>query len=106
MDSAQLLLLLLYAGVILALFFKRVKPVHAFGIGGLLLVFSGQLSAAELLSTLTTPSLLILFVLMILAGALQARLGLAQRLDRWTQDARPQSFFLRVLPITALLSPS
>ena len=104
MDSAQLLLLLLYAGVILALFFKRVKPVHAFGIGGLLLVFSGQLSAAELLSTLTTPSLLILFVLMILAGALQARLGLAQRLDRWTQDARPQSFFLRVLPITALLS--
>jgi len=104
MNSAQLLLLVVYLMVVLALFFKRIKPVQAFGAGGLFLVLSGQLSAAELLGTLTTPSLLILFLLMVLAGAVQARLGLAQALQRWTQNASPRGFLLRVLTPTALLS--
>ncbi|MFZ8866553.1 MAG: SLC13 family permease [Schleiferiaceae bacterium] len=104
MNSAQLLLLVVYLMVVLALFSKRIKPVQAFGAGGLFLVLSGQLSAAELLGTLTTPSLLILFLLMVLAGAVQARLGLAQALQRWTQNASPRGFLLRVLTPTALLS--
>ena len=104
MNSAQLLLLFVYLTVVLALFSKRIKPVQAFGAGGLFLVLSGQLSAAELLGTLTTPSLLILFLLMVLAGAVQARLGLAQALQRWTQNASPRGFLLRVLTPTALLS--
>ena len=104
MNSAQLLLLFVYLMVVLALFSKRIKPVQAFGAGGLFLVLSGQLSAAELLGTLTTPSLLILFLLMVLAGAVQARLGLAQALQRWTQNASPRGFLLRVLTPTALLS--
>jgi di/tricarboxylate transporter len=93
-----------YLLVVGALFSKRLKPVHAFGAGGLFLVLSGHLSAAELLGTLTTPSLLILFLLMVLAGAVQARLGLAQALQRWTQNATPRGFLLRVLTPTALLS--
>ena len=104
MNSAQLLLLVVYLMVVLALFSKRIKPVQAFGAGGLFLVLSGQLSAAELLGTLTTPSLLILFLLTVLAGAVQARLGLAQALQRWTQNASPRGFLLRVLTPTALLS--
>lgn len=104
MNNAQLLLLFVYLTVVLALFSKRIKPVQAFGAGGLFLVLSGQLSAAELLGTLTTPSLLILFLLMVLAGAVQARLGLAQALQRWTQNASPRGFLLRVLTPTALLS--
>ncbi|HAB35499.1 MAG TPA: hypothetical protein DCE58_02730 [Cryomorphaceae bacterium] len=104
MEPSQALLLVVYLLVVAALFSKRVKPVHAFGAGGLFLVFSGQLSAAELLGTLTTPSLLILFLLMVLAGAVQARLGLAQALQRWTQNASPRDFLLRVLTPTAFLS--
>ena len=104
MNSGQLLLLFVYLLVVLALFSKRIKPVQAFGAGGLFLVLSGQLSAAELLGTLTTPSLLILFLLMVLAGAVQARLGLAQALQRWTQNASPRGFLVRVLTPTALLS--
>ncbi len=94
----------IYAMVIISLFFRRIRPVHAFGVGGLLIVLTGHLSAAELLGTLTTPSLLILFMLMVLAGAVQARLGLAQMLQRWTQNASPRAFLLRVLTPTALLS--
>ena len=104
MTSSHILLLFVYLMVVIALFSKRIKPVHAFGAGGLFLVLSGQLSAAELLGTLTTPSLLILFLLMVLAGAVQARLGLAQALQRWTQNASPRGFLLRVLTPTALLS--
>ncbi len=104
MQTAHILLLCVYGTVVLALFSKRIKPVHAFGAGGLFLILFGYTSASELLGTLTTPSLLILFLLMILAGAVQSRLGLAQALQRWTQHATPRGFLLRILTPTALLS--
>ncbi len=104
MEPADLLLLGAYAMVVLALFSKRVQPVHAFSAGGLFLALSPWTSASDLLATLTTPSLLILFLLMILAGAVQSRLGLAQALQRWTQNATPKGFLLRILTPTALLS--
>ena len=104
MDTPTLFLFLLYAGVIVALFVKPIKPAQAFGVGALVLVFSRQISAAELLATITTPSLLILFLLMVIAGGVHRRLGLAQALQRWTQGVGTKGFLLRVLPATALLS--
>ena len=65
-------ILITYALVIIALFLPKVKPAMAFGLGALLLVLSGHLSVAEWMGALTTPSLLILITLMVLAGAAQA----------------------------------
>ncbi len=95
-------ILITYALVIIALFLPKVKPAMAFGLGALLLVLSGHLSVAEWMGALTTPSLLILITLMVLAGAAQAYLPLAQWMVR--SQASPRRFLLKLMALTAAAS--
>ena len=95
-------ILITYALVIIALFLPKVKPAMAFGLGALLLVLSGHLSVAEWMGALTTPSLLILITLMVLAGAAQAYLPLAQWMVR--SQASPRRFLLKLMTLTAAAS--
>lgn len=104
MGTENIILLGTYLFVIIGLFFKKYSPAAVFGIGAFILISSGQLSASELLSTLTTPSLLILFLLLILAGTVQSRLGLSTLLLKYSKGKSQRGFLGVLLFPVALLS--
>lgn len=92
----------IYLLVLVGLFIPRVKPAMAFGGGALVLVVTGHLGTGEFLRALTTPSLMILIILMVLAGAAQSYLPLASWLARG--QSGPRRFMLKMTGMTAVAS--